>query len=108
MSTYIDHPNTFSQINEMGKCCVLVFPPSAIHSKNLVAIVHLLVTLAMHFMAPIRLPEHVSVNVVVVKVCKFICNMDILIPFISYEMNSKGLNFFIFYRKRRAPYTHHV
>ncbi|TSK13486.1 Gamma-parvin [Bagarius yarrelli] len=40
----------------------------SIHSKNLVTIVHLLVTLAMHFMAPIRLPEHVSVNVVVVKV----------------------------------------
>ncbi|KAI5615372.1 beta-parvin, partial [Silurus asotus] len=39
----------------------------SIHSKNLVAIVFLLVTLAMHFMAPIRLPEHVSVKVVVVK-----------------------------------------
>lgn len=41
---------------------------SAIHSKNLVAIVYLLVALAMHFQAPIRLPEHVSVQVVVVKV----------------------------------------
>ncbi|XP_041965423.1 beta-parvin isoform X1 [Alosa sapidissima] len=39
----------------------------SIHSKNLVAIVYLLVTLAMHFQAPIRLPEHVSVQVVVVK-----------------------------------------
>ncbi|XP_018531487.1 beta-parvin isoform X4 [Lates calcarifer] len=39
----------------------------AIHSKNLVAIVYLLVALAMHFQAPIRLPEHVSVQVVVVK-----------------------------------------
>ncbi|TNN00365.1 hypothetical protein fugu_011611 [Takifugu bimaculatus] len=39
----------------------------AIHSKNLVAIVYLLVALAMHFQAPIRLPEHVSVKVVVVK-----------------------------------------
>ncbi|KAI5100190.1 beta-parvin isoform X2, partial [Silurus meridionalis] len=39
----------------------------SIHSKNLVAIVFLLVTLAMHFMAPIRLPEHVAVKVVVVK-----------------------------------------
>ncbi|KAM9495671.1 beta-parvin isoform 3-T3 [Clarias gariepinus] len=39
----------------------------SIHSKNLVAIVYLLVTLAMHFQAPIRLPEHVSVKVVVVK-----------------------------------------
>uniref|UniRef100_A0A3P8VI85 Parvin, beta n=1 Tax=Cynoglossus semilaevis TaxID=244447 RepID=A0A3P8VI85_CYNSE len=32
----------------------------SIHSKNLVAIVYLLVALAMHFQAPIRLPEHVS------------------------------------------------
>ncbi|XP_064417673.1 beta-parvin isoform X4 [Latimeria chalumnae] len=39
----------------------------SIHSKNLVAILHLLVALAMHFRAPIRLPEHVSVQVVVVR-----------------------------------------
>nr|XP_033808467.1 beta-parvin isoform X2 [Geotrypetes seraphini] len=39
----------------------------SIHGKNLVAILHLLVALAMHFRAPIRLPEHVSVQVVVVK-----------------------------------------
>lgn len=51
---------------------------SAIHSKNLVAIVYLLVALAMHFQAPIRLPEHVSVQVVVVKVKTgfFFCQMD--------------------------------
>ncbi|XP_078805422.1 beta-parvin isoform X2 [Oryzias latipes] len=39
----------------------------AIHSKYLVSIVYLLVALAMHFQAAIRLPEHVSVQVVVVK-----------------------------------------
>ncbi|MFT7812533.1 beta-parvin-like [Arapaima gigas] len=39
----------------------------SIHSKNLVAIVSLLVGLAMHFLAPIRLPEHVSVQMVLVK-----------------------------------------
>ncbi|XP_056373401.1 beta-parvin isoform X1 [Hyla sarda] len=39
----------------------------SIHGKNLVAILHLLVAMAMHFRAPIRLPEHVSVQVVVVK-----------------------------------------
>ncbi|KAL4681309.1 hypothetical protein H8959_006786 [Pygathrix nigripes] len=39
----------------------------AIHGKNLVAILHLLVSLAMHFRAPIRLPEHVTVQVVVVR-----------------------------------------
>lgn len=41
---------------------------AALYSKNLVAIVYLLVALAMHFQAPIRLPEHVSVQMVVVKV----------------------------------------
>ncbi|XP_061772868.1 beta-parvin isoform X1 [Nerophis ophidion] len=39
----------------------------SIHSKNLVAILYLLVALAMHFQAAIRLPEHVSVKVLVVK-----------------------------------------
>ncbi|XP_060695894.1 beta-parvin isoform X1 [Hemiscyllium ocellatum] len=39
----------------------------SIHTKNMVAILHLLVALAMHFRAPIRLPEHVSVQVVVVR-----------------------------------------
>ncbi|GBP11187.1 Beta-parvin [Eumeta japonica] len=39
----------------------------SIHSKNIVSILHLLVALARHFRAPIRLPENVRVNVVVVK-----------------------------------------
>ncbi|CAG0884401.1 unnamed protein product [Cyprideis torosa] len=38
-----------------------------IHSKSLVAILHLLVALARHFRAPVRFPENVIVNVVVVK-----------------------------------------
>ncbi|XP_039287577.1 beta-parvin isoform X2 [Nilaparvata lugens] len=38
-----------------------------IHSKNVVAILHLLVALARHFRAPVRLPEQVVVNVVVVQ-----------------------------------------
>jgi hypothetical protein len=37
----------------------------SIHSKNYVAIIHLLVALATHFRANVRLPEHVSVPVVV-------------------------------------------
>lgn len=57
------HVNISLHICTKSGCC-----PSAIHSKNLVAIVYLLVDLAMHFQAPIRLPEHVSVQVVVVKV----------------------------------------
>ncbi|XP_028138663.1 beta-parvin isoform X2 [Diabrotica virgifera virgifera] len=39
----------------------------SIHSKNIVAITHLLVALARHFRPPVRLPEHVSVEVVVVQ-----------------------------------------
>ncbi|KAM4882623.1 beta-parvin isoform 2-T2 [Thomomys bottae] len=39
----------------------------SIHGKNLVSILHLLVALAMHFRAPIRLPERVAVQVVVVR-----------------------------------------
>ncbi|KPP64980.1 beta-parvin-like [Scleropages formosus] len=41
-----------------------------IHSKNLVAIISLLVGLAVHFQAAVRLPEHVSVQVLVVKVSR--------------------------------------
>lgn len=37
------------------------------HSKNIVSILHLLVALARQFRAPVRLPENVRVNVVVVK-----------------------------------------
>ncbi|XP_065224000.1 beta-parvin [Planococcus citri] len=39
----------------------------SIHSKNVVSILHLLVALARHFRAPVRLPENVSVYVVVVQ-----------------------------------------
>lgn len=47
------------------------YPPykwsvESIHSKNIVAILHLLVSLARFFRAPVRLPELVSVQVVVV------------------------------------------
>ena len=40
----------------------------SIHSKSLVAILHLLVALARHFRAPLRLPENVTLSIVVVKV----------------------------------------
>jgi parvin len=55
---------------------LLQLPPSwseqrwtveSIHSKNLVAILYLLVTLARFFKAPIRLPDNVSVYVIVVQ-----------------------------------------
>ncbi|GFR64344.1 beta-parvin-like [Elysia marginata] len=39
----------------------------SVHSKNLVAILHLLVALARHFNAPIRLPENVVVTLLVIQ-----------------------------------------
>ena len=47
----------------MCACCI-----TGVHSKNLVAILHLLVALARHFNAPIRLPENVVVTLVVIQV----------------------------------------
>ncbi|KAL8611436.1 hypothetical protein ACOMHN_014491 [Nucella lapillus] len=39
----------------------------SVHTKNLVAILHLLVALARHFRAPVRLPENVCVTLLVVQ-----------------------------------------
>lgn len=39
----------------------------SVHSKNIVAILHLLVGLARQFRAPVRLPERVAAQVVVVR-----------------------------------------
>ncbi|KAJ6665104.1 hypothetical protein lerEdw1_005335, partial [Lerista edwardsae] len=39
----------------------------SVHAKSLVAILHLLVALSQFFRAPIRLPDHVSIQVVVVQ-----------------------------------------
>lgn len=38
----------------------------SVHSKNLISILHLLVSLARYFRAPIRLPENVVIKVIVV------------------------------------------
>uniref|UniRef100_A0A8C6LRM1 Parvin, alpha a n=1 Tax=Nothobranchius furzeri TaxID=105023 RepID=A0A8C6LRM1_NOTFU len=40
----------------------------SVHAKSIVAILHLLVALSQHFRAPIRLPDHVSIQVVVLPV----------------------------------------
>lgn len=47
---------------------VVFLSSSAVHAKSIVAILHLLVALSQHFRAPIRLPDHVSIQVVVVQV----------------------------------------
>lgn len=51
----------------LGRWNQLKWSVDAVHSKNVVAIIHLLVALARHFRAPIRLPENVVINVVVVQ-----------------------------------------
>lgn len=55
----------------LTKCFLLFiffFLTLAVHAKSIVAILHLLVALSQHFRAPIRLPDHVSIQVVVVQV----------------------------------------
>lgn len=66
MVRYISHVQVLKQPLHQQKWSV-----ESIHSKNIVAILHLLVALARHFRAPVRLPENVSVNLVIVQVCKF-------------------------------------
>uniref|UniRef100_A0A8D3A390 Parvin, beta n=1 Tax=Scophthalmus maximus TaxID=52904 RepID=A0A8D3A390_SCOMX len=73
----------------------------SIHAKNLVAIVYLLVALAMHFQAPIRLPEHVSVQVVVVKV-QWPLAVDSHLQDRYYYSSSNPLNPRIFTTERDA------
>lgn len=51
----------------LGHWNQLKWSVDAVHSKNVVAILHLLVALARHFRAPVRLPENVVINVVVVQ-----------------------------------------
>ncbi len=50
----------------------------AVHVKSIVAILHLLVALSQHFRAPIRLPDHVSIQVVVVQVRTSVFDWDVL------------------------------
>jgi len=73
-------PTTETVIAKVSKCgfeCyfsdTVIFFVSGIHSKNLVAILHLLVTLARYYRAPVRLPENVIMNVIVVQVTPARC-----------------------------------
>uniref|UniRef100_V5G4K4 Beta-parvin n=1 Tax=Anoplophora glabripennis TaxID=217634 RepID=V5G4K4_ANOGL len=63
----------------------------AIHSKNIVAITHLLVALARHFRPPVRLPEHVSVDVVVVQKIKGILNHKIIKESLTKAYDDVGM-----------------
>ena len=48
--------------------CSVPLLTAGIHSKNLLSILHLLVALARHFQANVRVPENVSVTLIVVQV----------------------------------------
>ena len=50
----------------IGNRSVHKWSVESVHTKNIVSILHLLVALARHFRAPIRLPEEVVVDVVIV------------------------------------------
>jgi len=58
---------TANQILGLPRWSAQKWSVESIHSKSLVAILYLLVHLARHFRAPLRLPENVNVETVVVK-----------------------------------------
>lgn len=55
-------PNLLNSENKVNK----KWDVDSVHSKNLVAILHLLVALAVYFHAPIMIPENVTLSVIVV------------------------------------------
>uniref|UniRef100_A0A8C1GWB8 Calponin-homology (CH) domain-containing protein n=1 Tax=Cyprinus carpio TaxID=7962 RepID=A0A8C1GWB8_CYPCA len=74
----------------------------SVHAKSIVAILHLLVELSQHFRAPIRLPDHVSIQVVVVQRDAFDTLLDhapdklnvvkkTLITFVNKHLNKLNL-----------------
>ncbi|WAR08860.1 PARVA-like protein [Mya arenaria] len=59
--------NNILNLPQLGTWNQQKWSVDSVHSKNLVAILHLLVALVRHFRAPIRLPENVQVFLVVVQ-----------------------------------------
>lgn len=57
----------FNQVLGIHRVSHKKWSVQAIHSKNIVPILHLLVALARHFRPPVRLPEHCAVDMVVVQ-----------------------------------------
>uniref|UniRef100_A0AAZ3RQW2 Calponin-homology (CH) domain-containing protein n=1 Tax=Oncorhynchus tshawytscha TaxID=74940 RepID=A0AAZ3RQW2_ONCTS len=60
----------------------------SVHAKSIVAILHLLVALSQHCRAPIRLPDHVSIQVVVVQLNVV---KKTLITFVNKHLNKLNL-----------------
>lgn len=56
-----------NQLMNLQKWTKLKWSVESIHSKNLIAILHLLVALAFHFKAPIRIPEFVDCKAVYIQ-----------------------------------------
>ncbi|XP_045196015.1 beta-parvin-like [Mercenaria mercenaria] len=63
----LDVINRILNLPQLGAWNQQKWSVDSVHSKNLIAILHLLVALARHFRAPIRLPENVYVYLVVVQ-----------------------------------------
>lgn len=63
----------------------------SVHSKNLVAILHLLVALVRHFRAPIRLPENIFVTVVIAQKNGGILNAQKFQEQITSEYDDVGM-----------------
>jgi len=66
LRTVLGFANKVLGINQRSNSGVHKWSVESVHTKNIVSILHLLVALARHFRAPIRLPEDVVVDVVIV------------------------------------------
>jgi parvin len=76
-----------------------------IHGKNLVSILHLLVALARHFRAPVRLPENVVVNILVVRVRNA---TDPLLSFHSHRKTERNDRNLSLVQKRDGILVHEI
>lgn len=63
----------------------------SVHTKNIVSILHLLVALARHFRAPIRMPENVIVDVVIVTKKEGILVHRVIAEQLTTEYDDLGL-----------------
>lgn len=66
LRTVLGFANKVLGINQRSNSGVHKWSVESVHTKNIVSILHLLVALARHVRAPIRLPEDVVVDVVIV------------------------------------------
>ncbi|CAG2115800.1 unnamed protein product [Medioppia subpectinata] len=80
LRTVLDQANRLLGIQ--AKWSAVKWTVEGIHNKNMVQIIHLLVGLIRHYRAPIRLPQNVVVNLVVVQVLSIInmsCDLRLIV-----------------------------